>query len=68
MENEPTGNESEKIESIPVKAGGCPTAAGLTRSIQSTDLFDSTKTVIIEHCGEQYRLILTKNNKLILQK
>lgn len=53
---------------VPFRPGACPTAASLTRTVNSTDLFGGAKTVVIEHAGEHYRLILTKNNKLLLQK
>ena len=55
-------------DSVPVKPGGCPTAASLTRTVTSSDLFGGAKTVLIQHAGEQYRLIVTKNDKLLLQK
>lgn len=38
------------------------------RIIPSQELFHGDRTAIIEHAGEQYRLILTKNDKLLLQK
>ncbi len=53
---------------VTVKPGGCPTAASLTRTISSKDLFGEAKTVLIEHQGEYYRMLVTKNDKLILQK
>jgi hemin uptake protein HemP len=53
---------------VPVRPGACPTAASLTRSVSSNDLFGGAKTVVIEHAGEHYRLIVTKNNRLLLQK
>ena len=31
-------------------------------------LFGKVREVRLHHCGEEYRLILTKNNKLILTK
>mgnify|MGYP001400240635 CR=1 FL=1 len=31
-------------------------------------LFGDTREVRLRHCSEEYRLILTKNNKLILTK
>lgn len=34
----------------------------------SKDLFASSNEVIIEHAGEQYRLRLTRQGKLILTK
>lgn len=38
------------------------------RVLRSADLFAGRRTVMIEHAGEQYRLTITRNNKLILQK
>lgn len=61
--------DTERRENaVPIKPAGCPTAASLTRTFSSQDLFGDAKTVLIEHGGEQYRLILTKNGKLLLQK
>ncbi len=31
-------------------------------------LFGEVREIRLHHCGEEYRLILTKNNKLILTK
>lgn len=59
---------SASTTSVQLRPGGCPTAAVLTRTVASADLFGDAKTVLIEHAGEQYRLIVTKNNKLLLQK
>lgn len=55
-------------EVIPLRPPGCPTAATLTRTVASADLFGGARNVVIEHAGEQYRLTVTRNNKLILQK
>lgn len=63
----PTPQSAAK-ETVPVKPGACPTAAPLIRTINSSDLFSGARTVLIEHAGEQYRLIVTKNGKLLLQK
>ena len=38
------------------------------REIASIDLLQGDRSVIIRHDGEAYRLILTRNNRLILQK
>ncbi|VAX37955.1 hypothetical protein MNBD_PLANCTO02-1633 [hydrothermal vent metagenome] len=38
------------------------------RHFASEELFRGTKEVLIDHAGEQYRLRLTKNGKLILHK
>ncbi len=32
------------------------------------ELFGEVREIRLHHCGEEYRLILTKNNKLILTK
>jgi hemin uptake protein HemP len=34
----------------------------------SQELFQGSKLVVIMHAGETYRLLLTRNNRLILQK
>ena len=38
------------------------------RIIPSAELFGSSQEIIIIHAGEQYRLRITANNKLILTK
>jgi hemin uptake protein HemP len=38
------------------------------RSITSEKLFGEEQEIIILHAGEQYRLRITANNKLILTK
>lgn len=42
-------------------------AASLPR-LRSEDLFRSSHELIIEHQGQEYRLRLTRNDKLILNK
>lgn len=37
-------------------------------SIASTELFQGSRVVVITHAGENYRLLVTRNNRLILQK
>jgi hemin uptake protein HemP len=39
-----------------------------TKSLTSAELFESRHEIIIIHAGEQYRLRITNNNKLILTK
>jgi len=39
-----------------------------TRELDSADLLKGEKEVFIRHAGEVYRLRLTRNDKLILQK
>jgi hemin uptake protein HemP len=36
--------------------------------LRSTDLFRESNELIIEHQGQEYRLRLTRNDKLILNK
>ena len=38
------------------------------RVLQSEDLFQGGREVIIEHCNTRYRLMITKAGKLILNK
>lgn len=38
------------------------------RVVDSNELLQGQKTVVIHHEGERYRLFLTRNNRLILQK
>lgn len=38
------------------------------RIISSQQLFCGARSVVISHGGQQYRLLVTKNDKLILQK
>jgi hemin uptake protein HemP len=40
----------------------------LSRSITSRELLGDSREVIIIHAGEEYRLRITKNDKLILTK
>jgi hemin uptake protein HemP len=52
---------------IPAVASPSPAAAEPPR-IESTSLFQGSRVVVISHAGESYRLLLTRNNRLILQK
>lgn len=38
------------------------------RTISSAELFGNQQELIILHAGEQYRLRITSNNKLIMTK
>ncbi len=40
----------------------------LTKTITSRELFKESKTIIIKHVGEEYRLSITSKDKLILTK
>lgn len=50
-------------------AGRSERATGTTmRKIPSGDLFQSKQEVVIRHDGQEYRLRITRQNKLILTK
>jgi hemin uptake protein HemP len=38
------------------------------RAISSEELFAGARTIRIQHAGATYRLLITRNNRLILQK
>ena len=50
------------------KRSCAPRGVSPPRIISSEELFGGAKLVVIDHAGEQYRLTITKNGKLILQK
>lgn len=37
-------------------------------SYASSELFQGARVVVINHAGEAYRLLVTRNNRLMLQK
>ena len=37
-------------------------------AMDAADVLQGNKQVVIRHAGEEYRLIVTRNNRLILQK
>jgi len=48
--------------------GNDASAATPANTIQAEQLLQGHRQVLIEHGGETYRLVLTRNNKLLLQK
>ena len=38
------------------------------RVVRSEEIFAGERIVLIQHGGEQYRLLVTRNDRLILQK
>ena len=57
------------MDQKPPPEDATPPAATLgPREIDSTQLLQGDKEILIRHSGETYRLRLTKNDKLILQK
>ena len=45
-----------------------PPAQPTSRAVNSKELLRGKREVQIQHLGEVYRLLLTRNGKLILQK
>ena len=56
------GAEGDKPQAV------MPSLADGVRQFDSDQLFDGTKTIAIRHAGETYRLLVTRNDRLILQK
>ena len=52
----------------PVPSDSPETAEPAPREYDSAELLHGSKEVLIRHAGEIYRLRLTRNDKLILQK
>ena len=50
---------------LPVKHGSIPVSRP---RVHSVELFGTAREVLIEHAGEEYRLRLTRQGKLILTK
>ncbi|WP_370869964.1 hemin uptake protein HemP [Methylobacter sp.] len=49
---------------VPTVTGSQP----VRQRLQSTELFGTAREIVIEHVGEEYRLRLTRQGKLILTK
>lgn len=49
---------------VPAVTGSQP----VRQRLQSAELFGTAREVVIEHAGEEYRLRLTRQGKLILTK
>lgn len=58
---------TEEAQSAPVNPSAKPEPPG-PRIIDSTDLLGPDRTVMIKHAADYYRLTLTRNGKLLLQK
>jgi hemin uptake protein HemP len=64
------------LEDVPRRSGarrttdrdGAAAAAARPPSVTSRQLMNGARELCIEHCGQTYRLRLTRQNKLILTK
>jgi hemin uptake protein HemP len=64
MTDAPVHDSSE--QSADDSAANLP--ADSTRVIRSEEIFAGERIVLIQHAGERYRLLITRNDRLILQK
>jgi len=54
---------------LPEASGQRPSSgAAVVRTVRSEDLFAGQRVVLIQHAGEEYRLMITRNDRLLLQK
>jgi len=54
--------------SLPRRAQSTTVVRNVVPRLKSEDLFRGTHELVIEHQGQEYRLRLTRNDKLILNK
>lgn len=54
--------------SLPRRAQSTTVVRNVAPRLKSEDLFRGTHELVIEHQGQEYRLRLTRNDKLILNK
>lgn len=66
--SEVADNQQDTANNLPPHERTSNGNANATRSIPSEDLFRGQRELLIEHSGEIYRLRLTRNGKLILNK
>ena len=61
-------NDLESAKPKPEQSANELASPSILREIDSLSLLQGEKEILIHHGGEVYRLRLTKNGKLILQK
>ena len=63
-------DSSPSLPSLPpvTRQDAPETTTDRTRTIRSEELFAGSRVVLIQHADECYRLMITRNNRLILQK
>ena len=60
---------AESIDSLAVKSCTNLSASKAPQTrLQSNELFGTAQEIVIEHAGDEYRLRLTRQGKLILTK
>lgn len=69
--NPEINQESEKNASkevLPISSSTTGDSGAGTRMFLSEDLFAGSREILIQHGDEMYRLMITRNGKLLLQK
>ncbi len=61
-------NDLESVKPLPAQPVNELALSSILREIDSSSLLQGGKEILIHHGDEVYRLRLTKNGKLILQK
>jgi hemin uptake protein HemP len=62
MATEAADSQPDVLRPAPAEEKSAP------RVLNSEELFAGQRTVVIQHGDEQYRLLITRNDRLILQK
>ncbi len=57
-----------EYRSEPSPADNRPGLIEEARVLRSEELFAGQRVLLIEHAGQRYRLLITRNERLILQK
>lgn len=52
----------------PTASQALPVAEGAVSVLQSSELFQGRSEIVIQHHGQDYRLRITRQNKMILTK
>ena len=65
MQDSHADNADLPLEARPARKS--PTS-GAVRELDSQQLLQGEKSIAIRHAGEVYRLLVTRHNRLILQK
>ncbi|QWT20626.1 hemin uptake protein HemP [Bacillus sp. NP157] len=63
MRSLPLTETAGRDKVVPLRASAAP-----TRRVESKNLLDGSRELVIEHQGAEYHLRLTRNDKLILTK
>ena len=61
-------DNDKPMEAAKTMEPGAEQRRSIRRRLHSSELFDGAREIVIEHGGEEYRLRVTSNGKLILTK